>query len=162
MHKSLNLSDYHMDGFTYGYDYNIIELIGDLPPLSEWVDECHGIRYPENIDLSLSMDYIASTYLSPMLGDKFDKVYDYIWDKSEPQTMLWHNDLIEGANVFFLYYLTDVTQGGEICFRVNGGNEKCLQPKRGLLVMGSQAEHIEHKANFTQDLRITSNYGFNI
>ena len=64
--------------------------------------------------------------------------------------MDWHNDLVEGCNLFFMFYLTDVTEGGELMFRVNNNATGIIQPKRDLLVMASQEAHVEHKVNFTE------------
>lgn len=158
--QTLNFEEYQIKGFTYTYDYNIIDLIGKLPPLDEWkIDEEFSVQYPENVNLSAAMDYIAKMYVEPFFP-RYTKGYSSIWNKSETQTMEWHNDLVEGCKVFFLYYLTDVTEGGEICFRVNGKETGYVQPKKHLLVMGSQELYVEHKANYTPQTRIVSNYGF--
>ena len=76
--------------------------------------------------------------------------------------MEWHNDLVEGCNLFFMYYLSDVTNGGELMFRVNNTPTGIIQPKKDLLVMASQEEHVEHKVNFTDQTRIACNFGFNV
>lgn len=157
--QTLNFEDYQLKGFTYTYDYDIMNLIGNLPPLEEWSIDEYGVQFPENINLDAAMDYIGKVYVSQFFPS-YTHGYRYLWNKTENQTMEWHNDLVEGCKVFFLYYMTDVTEGGEICFRVEGKETGSLQPKKHMLVMGSQESHVEHKANYTPQTRIVSNYGF--
>lgn len=155
----MNFTDFLIKGFTYTFDEEISSLIGKLPPLDQWPRDVDGAEFPVGVDLQPAMDYIDQTYVS-MFFTGSTQGYSYIWNKTESKTMEWHNDLIEGSRVFFLHYMTDVTDGGEICFRVNGVETGCLQPKQHLLVMGSQELHVEHKANYTPQVRIVSNYGF--
>ena len=155
----MDMNEYQIKGFTYTYDYDIMNLIGDLPPLEEWSIDEYGVQFPETVDLEPAMDYIGKVYVSRFFPS-YTKGYRYLWNKTENQTMEWHNDLIEGCKGFFLYYMTDVTEGGEICFRVNGRETGMLQPKKHMLVMGSQEAHVEHKVNYTPQTRIVSNYGF--
>lgn len=158
--QTLKFEEYQIKGFTYTYDYDIIDLIGKLPPTSEWLkDDEYDVEYPANISLSSAMDYIGAKYVSQYFPN-YSKGYNYLWNKTESATQVWHNDLVEGCKVFFLYYLTDVTEGGEICFRVNGVETGSLQPRKHMLVMGSQESHVEHKVNYTPQTRIVSNYGF--
>lgn len=155
----MDFTDFLIKGFTYTFDAEVANLIGDLPPLDQWVPDVHGAEFPDKINLDPAMDYIGQTYVSQFFPN-YTKGYRYIWNKTESKTMEWHNDLIEGPKVFFLHYMTDVTDGGEICFRVNGIETGCLQPKKHLLIMASQELHVEHKANYTPQARIVSNYGF--
>lgn len=157
----MNMSDFFIQGFTSTTDYVIMDLIGKLPPLEEWIlgDQDHA-TYPIGVDLNPAMEYIAKTYVEPFFPN-YTKGYQYIWNKSESKTMVWHNDLVEGYNLFFLYYMNDVTDGGEIQFRVNGIETGMIQPRKHLLVMASQELHVEHKVNYTPQPRIVSNYGFN-
>jgi hypothetical protein len=156
----MDLTDFQIKGFTYTFDYDIIDLIGELPPIDEWeIDDEYDVQYPENVDLAPAMDYISAKYMSEYFPNH-TAGYKYLWCRTESSTMLWHNDLIEGCKVFFLYYLTDVTEGGEICFRVNKTETGFLQPRKHMLVMASQESHVEHKVNYTPEMRIVSNYGF--
>ena len=61
-----------------------------------------------------------------------------------------------------MYYLSDVTKGGELMFRVDKTLTGIIQPKKDLLVMASQEAHVEHKVNFTNQTRIACNFGFNV
>lgn len=156
----MDINSYLINGFTHTYDKEIANLIGELPPLNEWKTESCGVNYPENIDLNPAMDYIAEKYVKAFFTN-YEKGYKRIWNKPENKSMEWHNDLIEGYNLFFLYYLNDVYKDGEICFRVNGKETNKIQPRRHLLVMGSQASNVEHKVNYTSEDRMVVNFGFN-
>lgn len=156
---NLDFNDFLIKGFTYTYDYAIMDYIGNLPPVDKWQKEDFGLEFPPEVDLDPAMDYIGQTYVSQFFPN-FTKGYRYIWNKTEDKTMEWHNDLVEGCKLFFLYYMTDITEGGEVCFRVNQIETGSLQPKKHMLVMASQELHVEHKANYTPQTRIVSNYGF--
>lgn len=160
MPHRLDFTDFIMNGFTYTFDNQIESLIGDLPPIDLWETDFEGVQHPPGVDLNPAMDYIGETYVSEFFP-KYTTGYKLLWNKSDSYTMDWHNDLVEGCNLFFLYYLTDVTEGGELCFRVNGVETGCIQPRKNMLVMGSQESHVEHKVNYTPQTRIVSNYGFN-
>jgi hypothetical protein len=155
------MSDFIEKGFTHTFDYEILKHIReeDLRNPNEWLCDDHGMRYPSRFDLTNAMDYIRNKYVYPLFGEN-EKGYNDIWNHSEPTVLVWHNDLKEGPNLFFLYYLTDVYKGGEIRFRVNGKETGHVQPRVGLLVMGSHESHVEHKVEPTLEDRIVSNYGF--
>jgi hypothetical protein len=159
----MNFTDFFVKGYTQTYDYEILDLIGKLPDLSEWnyCKEELVTRSPKNINLKNCFPYISKNYVEK-ITQKYEIGYSYIWEGVHESSNVWHNDLIEGYNLFFMYYLTDVNCGGEICFRMNGEETGCIQPKKGLLVMGSQEKHVEHRVNFTEDIRIACNFGFKI
>lgn len=160
MHE-MNLDEFFTNGFTYTFDYDVIKYIReeDLRDPDSWFQSDEGLKYPLNYDLSAVMDYLQEKYVTPFFG-KSEKGYNYIWSNNEKSAQEWHNDLIEGPNLFFLYYLNDVYTDGEIRFRVNGVETGNLQPRLGLLVMGSQESHVEHKAEPSTETRIVSNYAF--
>ena len=151
---------------TYGYveivDTKVKGLISELPPLDEWIkNPKFDMETPESVDLTQAHQYIGKTYVEP-IATILDYGYSNLWNKSDEPSMEWHNDLVEGCNLFFMYYLSDVTNGGELMFRVNNIPTGIIQPKKGLLVMASQEEHVEHKVNFTDQTRIACNFGFNV
>jgi hypothetical protein len=154
------LKDLIEKGYTYTFDNNLLPYIqGYLSNIDNWTRHSSGIEYPEDQDLNPAMDYIQNKYVQPIFG-KNKKGYKALWNKSESSSMQWHNDLKEGPNLFFLYYLNDIQNGGEIKFRVYGIETGYLQAKRGLLVMGSQESHVEHKVEPTEETRIVANFGF--
>ena len=155
------LHDFLTRGFTYTFDHELVKhiLAKDLHDPDSWIETDDGIAVPPEYDLTDSMLYIKNKYVSPIFGESKNG-YNSIWNKNESTVQVWHNDLREGPNLFFLYYMTNVYKGGEIRFRVNGIETGCVQPRVGLLVMGSQESHIEHKAEPTNEARVLSNYGF--
>lgn len=160
MHNMI-MEDFFTKGFTYTFDYELVTHIReeDLRDPESWFQTDEGTMYPLGYDLSAAMDYLQHKYVTPLFG-KNEKGYNYIWNHNEKTVQVWHNDLREGPNLFFLYYLNDVYSGGEIRFRVDGVETGQVQPRTGLLVMGSQEAHVEHKAEPTDETRILSNFGF--
>lgn len=149
------------NGYTYTYDETVESLIGELPPLDLWQSDQEGVQFPKNVNLSKAHDYIYETYVQ----DNFiicDFGYSNIWNNTDIPSTVWHNDLPEGSNIFFMYYLNDVSNGGELCFQMDGLETGCIQPKKHLLVLGSQEEHVRHKVNLTKETRIVCNFGFKI
>lgn len=155
------MSDFFSKGFTYTFDHEVVKYIReeDICDPDSWFQTDEGTTYPLGYDLTEAMNYIRDTYVTPLFGEN-KSGYSYIWNHNEKTVQVWHNDLREGPNLFFLYYMTDVYNGGEIRFRVNGKETGHVQPRVGLLVMGSQELHVEHKAEPTNETRILSNYGF--
>jgi hypothetical protein len=155
------MDDFFTKGFTYTFDHDLIKHIReeDLCDPESWFQSDEGPKYPLDYDLSAVMEYLQETYVTPLFGES-EKGYSYIWSRNEKSAQEWHNDLIEGPNLFFLYYLNDVYVDGEIRFRINGVETGRLQPRLGLLVMGSQESHVEHKAEPTTETRILSNFAF--
>jgi len=178
MHK-MNPADLYITGYTYTFDETICELI--LPHLENvsWVErwdkedrdpndyESTDLPEPYTDDLKQAMqdaqEYLGKTYVS-LVDDTYTKGYRNIWKRSANTVMRWHNDLPEGYNLFFLCYLSDVNQGGEICFRSYGQETGCLQPRKGMIVMASQLEYIQHKVNPNPptETRMVTNFGFNL
>ena len=97
-------------------------------------------------------------------------IYYSIWNGSDTSSYKWHNDLIEGANVFFLMYYTNMNlnEGGEIMFRNLNQDKRitCFHlPKKYDVLYGSQAKHFEHRVETLREPnveRITMNFGFKI
>jgi len=115
---------------------------------------------------------LHETYLSKYDNSVESKklIYSYLWNGTSSGSDVWHNDLIEGANVFFLLYFTDMQlgSGGEIMFRNMEQNKRvtCFHlPKKYDLILGSQDLKFQHRVeNFRKPNmeRITLNFGFNI
>ena len=156
----MELNDLLIKGYTFTYDGHVKKHVGQLPPMNEWQKDDSGVEFPVGVDLSQAQQYLCDTYLKPFADVKFG--YKNIWNKTDTPTTVWHNDLIEGSNIFFLYYLNDVKDGGEICFKVNNEQTGCIQPRQNLLVLASQEESVRHKVNHTNETRIVCNFGFKV
>lgn len=145
------------NGFTTTYDHRLYYLI---PPAdSEWVEEYEGFSYPKQINLDEAATYLKRTYLP----DYAELGYYNYWEGSEPTAMEWHNDHIEGCDVFFIYFLNDVDIGGELMFRRTGGEiTGMIQPRKHLLVKGSQKTSFEHIAVYSPEKRYVCNFGFKV
>jgi len=151
-----------MSGYKIFNDKEILHLLSDVPHISSWtanLDSSGVYTPPEKIDLGPVHDYIKDNYVDKYFNNS-TKGYNNIWSSTETDSLEWHNDLVEGPNLFFMYYLNDVINNGEICFRVNGEETGKIKPKRGLLLMGSQELYVEHKVNYTNENRAVCNFGF--
>tara|TARA_B110000208_G_C11680262_1_gene398454 strand:+ start:555 stop:1040 length:486 start_codon:yes stop_codon:yes gene_type:complete len=155
------IEDLQTKGYIEIVDTTIADTIPAFPPLSEWSTTDEYVEYPQFVDLKPVHEYIGKTYVEPF-ATILDYGYNALWNKTDEPSMHWHNDLVEGCNLFFMFYLTDVTEGGELMFRVNNKVTGIIQPKRHLLVMASQEAHVEHKVNLTEQTRIVCNFGFNV
>lgn len=159
----MDLTDFICNGFTQTTDDTVISKI--QATLNDWENlDSKGIRYrvPKQFDLQVAHQYIADTYVSKFF-DKVELGYNGIWDGGIKRDVdKWHNDLIEGCNLFVMLYLNDVTTGGQLCFKCNDIETGCIQPRKGLLVMGSQELHVVHKVSLTTEQRMVCNFGFNV
>lgn len=84
-----------------------------------------------------------------------------IWEGVNKDASIWHNDLKEGPNCFFLLYHSDMIDDGFIHFK-NEDEEFTLVPKKGLLVAVNCDTKFQHKADFSKNKRIISSYFFNL
>jgi hypothetical protein len=157
----MDLIVFQQRGFALFEDAEIEKLIGNLPNLNEWLIDSTGVEYPKDVDLTPAHEYIKNKYVDPYC--KFVSYgYKGVWNKTDAPSLEWHNDLVEGPNLFFMYYLSDITQGGELMFRVDKKPTGLIQPRKHLLVMASQESNVEHKVNVTEQTRIVCNFGFNV
>jgi hypothetical protein len=108
-------------------------------------------------------EYLGRTYVS-QLRTNYELGYRHLWERTADPVHEWHNDLIEGCNLFFLCYLTDVYEGGELCFRSKGIETGQVQPRKGIVVMASQHTHYQHKVNPhpESEKRMLCNFGFDV
>ena len=152
-------TDLLVNGYKVFEDKKILFTLGKIPDIKEW--EGDQVKSPKGFDLRLAQNYINNKYVAPVFGGAVFG-YSNIWSGTDSNSKEWHNDLIEGCNLFFMYYLSDITEGGELCFRVNGKETGSIQPKKDMLVMGSQERYVEHKVNDCNQERIVCNFGYNI
>lgn len=160
--NDVDLSEFFVKGYSATIDKNILSLLNVPLDVDKWVRDEDGIRSPGNVDLTIAHHYIAEKYIKP-IAKKYEIGYNSIWEGIDQPTREWHNDLIErNNNVFFMYYLNDVENDGELCFRMNGLETGRVQPKQSVLVMGSQESYVEHKVIPTTETRIACNFGFRV
>jgi len=114
-----------------------------------------------DVNLNDMSSYVGSSYIAPYFPGYSDYTYS-MFVGSEHSTMEWHNDLVEGYNTFFLYYLTTVDHGGELMIQCNDSVVGCVQPKKHLLVMLSQASHVKHRVNPTDQVRVAINLAYKV
>jgi hypothetical protein len=158
----VNLSEFFVKGYTSINDEHIYSLLNVDSDVNKWCRDSYGTRAPKDVSLEAAHKYIADNYIKP-IAKKYEIGYNSIWEGIDKPTREWHNDLVENNNnVFFMYYLNDVLIGGELCFRMNGIETGMIQPRRYLLVMGSQEQQVEHKVIPTTETRVACNFGFKV
>ena len=136
---------------------------------------CRYIYDDENIEAALSktMKYLGEKYVA-LIDKDFKFGYKSMWNGTDSTSCEWHNDLIEGPNLFFLLYCNDMKKncGGEIEFRKTDTKQVTgsILPKMYDVVIGSQKLSWEHrvapfKCENIERIRVNFgfyvNYGFN-
>jgi hypothetical protein len=170
------MNNFHLDFIMKGHsvfyckeDFVYIEkTLEDV----EWIqDEEKCFRYHlqndlvdpalEKTQLILGKKYVSSVDKNYKLG------YRSLWNGTEISSCSWHNDLMEGPNLFFLMYLTRLEEnvGGEIQFRHSATKEitGSILPQKYKIVVGSQELKWEHRVvpfKYDKMERITANFGF--
>jgi hypothetical protein len=90
------------------------------------------------------------------------------WRGIDNKTDVWHTDHIEGSNLAFLMYLTDMdesTGGGIQIKRANSSNYATIYPKKyDIVVLNQNGDQFRHKViNLKQPInRDVANIEFNI
>jgi len=165
----LQVEELYITGFTSVEDTTVYDMV--IPHLKDcdWeFEDDEALWYPvmdqafEDTMLK-AHEYLGETYVSK-LRPNYELGYRHLWERTAEPVLEWHNDLIEGCNVFFLVYLTDVNVGGEICFRAHGQPTGMISPRKGLVVMASQHEYVQHKVNPHPETekRMLCNFGFDV
>lgn len=149
------IENFFIDGYAVFDDPKLIELVPEYT-----MPETNQFQMID-IDLQRATDYVGETYINPFFND-YDQDRYSMFVGAELTSMQWHNDLIEGHNVFFLYYLTDINQDGELMIMSNNNVVGSIQPKKHRLVMLSQAPHVLHKVNPTNQVRVAINFGYRV
>jgi len=150
----IDFSDFIIKGYAQTIDKELYSFI-DVPEVNDNQFEML------NIDINEANKYIVDKYVIPLFGN-YNKTDHSIWKGSEDSTCEWHNDLREGYNIFFLYYMTDIKNNGELMVRMNNEKTGIIQPSKYDLIMLSQAPNVQHKVIHTDDVRIVANFMYDI
>jgi hypothetical protein len=166
--------DIILKGHTHFNNKEDFIFLEDVIENISWIqDKEENYRYIKNdkkIDSALhnTMDLLGRKYVS-IIDKNYKMGYKSIWNGTESSSCVWHNDLKEGPNLFFLLYYTDVDPncGGEIEFRRTETKQVTgsITPKKYDIVMGSQELCWEHRVGHFKCAgmeRITANFGFYI
>jgi len=70
-----------------------------------------------------------------------------LWDGTEPTSCEWHNDLVEGWNLFALIYFNDMDpeNGGSVSFKTPADDVYTVYPKYGTCVFVNMEPWYFHK-----------------
>lgn len=113
--------------------------------------------------INLFAQYLRSKYVDPTWPNN---IYDrfIVFDAVDKFNQVWHTDICEKYDIFFLYYLDNTYEstGGSIHFRWNKDEEYGFQPKAGDLVLINNVKGFWHKAKASQIKRRVISFHFNI
>lgn len=127
-------------------------------------DEYHASHNQDLLDMILLENHLL---IAQDIVEKYFTKYSIgrrmIWESVNRRAMLWHNDLADHTNTFFLLYHNDTSEilGGAVCFRYNGIEEK-IYPRAGDLIFFNSLNNFEHKAENSSQQRVVSSYYFDI
>lgn len=94
---------------------------------------------------------------------KNSKILDNrLWEGLSEKTDMWHNDKVDGPNLFFLLYFDDMTKTNTGALWIkNQFEEMRILPKPGMLVALNQENPIFlHKAEKSGSRRIVASFNF--
>lgn len=168
------INDLFIKGFHKTNSKEMFVFLEELLPKLDWIqnhDEDYRYITPTTVSeeaLSKTMKLLHDKYVSP-ISSEVEYGYSSIWNGAEKTTCEWHNDLIEGPNLFFLLYLNDIKPGcgGDISFRDAHTKEVTgsVIPKKYDIVIGSQNLKWDHKVGTLKcgpmD-RFVANFGFKV
>lgn len=132
-------------------------------------DDFTGDEYHPSSNQELLNILLLQTHLE-LARDIIEKYFDNyemgnrkIWESVNQRATLWHNDLADHTNTFFLLYHNDTSEetGGRISLRYNGVEEH-IYPKAGMLILFNQENNFLHKVENSKYQRVVSSYYFNI
>lgn len=163
--KNLDLYDFFNKGFQI-FDGSKYANQIDCSKI-EWIYEggVNNDYHPSNNVEEINSFLLSIHYQIAM--DILEGRVDYtvekrrLWEGVNKDATVWHNDLKEGPNCFFLLYHSDMMHDGFVHFR-NRTQEFTVTPKKGLLVAVNCDTKFEHKATPSKQTRIISSYYFNI
>jgi hypothetical protein len=127
-------------------------------------DEFHPSTNQELINILLLQVHLE---LAADIVEKYFSRYEMgnrkVWESVNRGATVWHNDLADHTNTFFLLYHNDTSpeSGGAVSFRYNNIEEK-IYPSAGTLVFFNQENNFQHRAENSKNQRIVSSYYFNI
>lgn len=69
-----------------------------------------------------------------------------VWDGVDSDSATWHNDALEGGNIFMLLYFDNVPEdkGGKLSIKMNDEIVTSLHPQRGDIVFISNEPNVYH------------------
>jgi hypothetical protein len=122
----------------------------DISNISWKEEHLNNVYEPkDNVELDKSIDLINSNLIE-MLNQNFKSVQvgkKELWEGTEPTSCVWHNDLVEGWNLFALVYFNDMTEetGGSISFKNAEEEIYTVYPKYGTCIFVNMMPWYYHK-----------------
>lgn len=160
---------------TQGYFLTqISDLIARLPldiNRIEYVEQADSTLIPVNDDdiaeqLKPLQHEIGDRLLRPIFGG-YQAGRILFWDRVSDDSAVWHNDHIEGYNLFALVYFDTMLPGvgGHVYVRNPQGEEYCHLPQRGNCLVVNMKQGYDHRAEQTRPRTATrrvANFRYNV
>jgi hypothetical protein len=163
------IKDFYTKGYAHFYEPELASMIN--------VDDVDFVYHQERLrdnfrdgfskQVVQQMD-LATAYLTEKYIDKISNDYEFmnyvIWEGTDADSSLWHNDGFEGGNVFFLMYFDDQKEesGGEVQFKWPGGGPDTYYPRKGDVMILNQTSGFFHRASKSGITRRNSSFTFNV
>jgi len=155
------------DGFfiTTGKEYH--DIISPLLSDTIWIHEGGESNdyHPKDIKIYNIILHQIHLYIAKNIVEPYFKDYTIekrrIWEGVNNDATVWHNDLREGPNCFFLLYHSNMKDDGAIYFKTKNSEVK-IYPTEGMLIGVNCKNNFLHRAEKSKNKRIVSSYFFNL
>jgi hypothetical protein len=110
----------------------------------------------------MAAQYLQYKYVEPVWPNSEYRKF-VVWEGVDKDNQLWHTDLFEDLNLFFLFYFDDThpETGGAIYFKW-GENTFKFQPQRGDLILVSNRKGFFHRADASTIRRRVASFDFQV
>jgi hypothetical protein len=161
--------DLHTKGFVILNEPDLYKLI-DMDENYQLLNKEERLRDNGEKDMpadlskrfKMAAQYLQFKYIEPSWPHSTFKKF-IVWEGVDKDNQLWHTDLFEDLNLFFLFYFDDTfpETGGAINFKW-GENTFKYQPKRGDLILVSNRRGFFHRADATSIRRRVASFDFQV
>lgn len=150
----MNTMDYLTKGCVTADMQEIASIVSIYIDHATWsAEETGGFQATaeDNPDMFAFLEQVSAHMIRRMAGLLFtnvEVVRTYVMKGYDADSVIWHNDQIEGHNMTLVLHMRDLTEdtGGWFQMRSTATNEiVTLIPKRGTAIMFSHAPLFEHR-----------------
>jgi hypothetical protein len=147
--ENINLIDINKIKFEWEEKYNLRENV-PINMLNEIKNMLNILHY--EIDEKILKGNVKKSEISN----------NRMWEGFSEETDFWHNDIVDGPNLFFLLYFDDMTKTNDGALWVKNEKEEIrILPKSGTLVCLNQDNpNFLHKAEKSKFRRVVASFDF--
>lgn len=149
--ESLGILNLDEIKFVWEPKYNLRENV----PINK-IDEIDRLLYILHLEIQKKY-LINNVKCSKILNRR-------LWEGFTEETDIWHNDIEDGPNVFFLLYFDDMAKTNDGALWVKNDHEVVrIVPVPGTLVaLNQENRSFLHKAEKSESRRITASFEFTV